>query len=272
MSLPTPPPPTQPATIDVEAEEAPAYDAAPSLSPSPAPAPPSFFRRGYAPVADTDDGTAPAASSSSSSSSAPQQQPQTQSQTSSKTKTPLGLGTDGVFSNLGVVQKDTDESIPSSNPPEYRNVFNDQVTQSGEDDNSNLPQYAGHHVALSGVVAQDGEILIEGLPVGDFFSFLANFFVSMTFDFLGYMMTTLLATSHAARCGSRSGLGMTFVRYGMIVLEKDQEVEEYTFRTNPDDYERVQEIGKHNDFIAYLMIAFGFFLMMVCFVFPRDGY
>ncbi|KAJ3051782.1 hypothetical protein HDU99_008328 [Rhizoclosmatium hyalinum] len=55
---------------------------------------------------------------------------------------------------------------------------------------------------------------------------------------------------------------MTFVRYGMIVLEKDQEVEEYTFRTNPDDYERVQEIGKHNDFIAYLMIAFGFFLMM----------
>jgi Protein of unknown function (DUF2370) len=35
----------------------------------------------------------------------------------------------------------------------------------------------------------------------------------MTFDVLGFFLTTLMATSHAARYGSQSGLGLTLMRY-----------------------------------------------------------
>ena len=43
-------------------------------------------------------------------------------------------------------------------------------------------------------------------------------FISMTFDVLGFFLTTLMATSHAARYGSQSGLGLTLIRYVILGL------------------------------------------------------
>jgi hypothetical protein len=62
-------------------------------------------------------------------------------------------------------------------------------------------------------VDPNGEILIEGFPVGDYFTFFIHAFISMTFDVLGFFITTLLSTSHAGRYGSQSGLGLTLMRY-----------------------------------------------------------
>ncbi|KAJ3013228.1 UNVERIFIED_CONTAM: hypothetical protein HDU68_000812 [Siphonaria sp. JEL0065] len=152
--------------------------------------------------------------------------------------------TDGVFSNLGVVQSESSSSSSSGTvePPLYRDVFADQVAIAEASDHGPLPNYADNQqISLDGIVAEDGEVLVDGLPVGAFFSFMANLFVSITFDFMGYMMTTMLATTHAARCGSRSGLGLTFIRYGFLVLEKDQEVEEATYKYDPENYEKVKE-------------------------------
>ncbi|KAJ3020845.1 UNVERIFIED_CONTAM: hypothetical protein HDU68_009949 [Siphonaria sp. JEL0065] len=155
--------------------------------------------------------------------------------------------TDGVFANLGVVQSEAASTAPSTSnqqvePPLYRDVFADQVAIAETGDRGALPNYADNaQITLGGIVAEDGEVLVDGLPVGDFFSFMANLFVSITFDFMGYMMTTMLATTHAARCGSRSGLGLTFIRYGFLVLEKDQEVEEATYKYDPENYEKVKE-------------------------------
>jgi len=58
------------------------------------------------------------------------------------------------------------------------------------------------------------EQFIDGLPVGSFFSFAWNGIVSMAFQLVGFLLTYLLHTTHAARNGSRAGLGITLINYG----------------------------------------------------------
>jgi hypothetical protein len=109
---------------------------------------------------------------------------------------------DGVFSNLSAkpAQGKVFEEIE---PPSYHEVVVDPA-----------PDY---NVSC---VDETGEILFEGfrvtnlgLPVGDYFLFFLNTFISMTFDILGFFMTSIMATTHAARFGSQNGLGLTLARY-----------------------------------------------------------
>jgi hypothetical protein len=58
------------------------------------------------------------------------------------------------------------------------------------------------------------EVYVEGLPVGTFFSFTWNALISMSFQFVGFLLTYLLHTTHAAKNGSRAGLGITLVQWG----------------------------------------------------------
>lgn len=44
--------------------------------------------------------------------------------------------------------------------------------------------------------------------------FCLNIFVSFFFQFVGFLLTYLLHTSHAAKFGSRAGLGLTLIQYG----------------------------------------------------------
>lgn len=39
----------------------------------------------------------------------------------------------------------------------------------------------------------------------------------MSFQFVGFLLTTLLSTSHAAKNGSRAGLGITLIQYGLYL-------------------------------------------------------
>ena len=72
--------------------------------------------------------------------------------------------------------------------------------------------------ALGGVGGTGLEdILIEGLPLGNIFSFCWSLLVSMSFQFVGFLLTTLLSTSHAAKNGSRAGLGVTLIQYGLYL-------------------------------------------------------
>ncbi|KAI8607647.1 hypothetical protein BC830DRAFT_1158223 [Chytriomyces sp. MP71] len=224
-----------------------------------------FFRRGYEAVAV--EAEEPSASSSSSTSVPPPASSSSQGPFPARNAKVVGAGADGVFGHLGVVSaafEDVEATTkPSAEPPGYRDVFFDQVTIEENVEPGALPHYLDAGVTVGGVVCEDGDVLVDGMPVGDFFSFFANLFVSMSFDFIGFLMTSMLATSHAAKCGAKSGLGITFMRYGMLVLEKDAEVEDATARYNPQDYDRVERIAKHNDMIAYIMILFGAFIMMV---------
>ena len=59
------------------------------------------------------------------------------------------------------------------------------------------------------------EVYIDGLPVGSVFSFAWNGIISMAFQLVGFLLTYLLHTTHAARNGSRAGLGVTLISWGM---------------------------------------------------------
>ena len=62
--------------------------------------------------------------------------------------------------------------------------------------------------------AGDNDVYIDGLPVGTFFSFVWNAMISMSFQLVGFLLTYLLHTTHAAKNGSKAGLGITLIQYG----------------------------------------------------------
>lgn len=61
------------------------------------------------------------------------------------------------------------------------------------------------------------EVFVEGLPVGSVFSFVWNAMISMSFQLVGFLLTYLLHTTHAAKNGSRAGLGITLVQFGFTM-------------------------------------------------------
>ena len=75
------------------------------------------------------------------------------------------------------------------------------------------------------------EVYYEGLPVGSLFSFVWNGMISMSFQLVGFLLTYLLHTTHAAKNGSRAGLGITLVHYGFsmrgssVAIPPDRSVE-----------------------------------------------
>jgi hypothetical protein len=44
--------------------------------------------------------------------------------------------------------------------------------------------------------------------------------ISISFQFVGFLLTYLLHTTHAARLGSRAGLGVTLIQYGFALRGK----------------------------------------------------
>jgi hypothetical protein len=48
-------------------------------------------------------------------------------------------------------------------------------------------------------------------------SFVWNGMISMSFQLVGFLLTYLLHTTHAAKNGSRAGLGITLVQYGFYM-------------------------------------------------------
>lgn len=65
------------------------------------------------------------------------------------------------------------------------------------------------------------EVYVDGLPVGSFFSFVWNGMISTSFQLIGFLLTYLLHTTHAAKNGSRAGLGLTLVQYGFYMPRGD---------------------------------------------------
>ena len=57
-------------------------------------------------------------------------------------------------------------------------------------------------------------MIIDDLPTGSILIFCLNVFISFFFQFVGFFLTYLLHTSHAAKYGSRAGLGLTLIQYG----------------------------------------------------------
>jgi hypothetical protein len=81
------------------------------------------------------------------------------------------------------------------------------------------------------------EVYVDGLPVGSLFSFIWNGMISMSFQLVGFLLTYLLHTTHAAKNGSRAGLGLTLVQYGFYMRSAPDRPEGNPgqFNTGPPD-------------------------------------
>jgi hypothetical protein len=51
--------------------------------------------------------------------------------------------------------------------------------------------------------------------------FLQNALISVSFQFVGFILTYVLHTTHAAKLGSRAGLGITLIQYGFNLRKSD---------------------------------------------------
>jgi len=95
------------------------------------------------------------------------------------------------------------EETQSNAPPSYAAAQADAV-----------PPYWETTVHTPAGLDTDSGMIIEDLPSGSIFTFVANLFTSFFFQFVGFLLTYLLHTTHAAKFGSRAGLGLTLIQFG----------------------------------------------------------
>jgi Protein of unknown function (DUF2370) len=57
-------------------------------------------------------------------------------------------------------------------------------------------------------------MIVDDMPTGSLWVFTANCIISFFFQFVGFLLTYLLHTSHAGKYGSRAGLGITLIQFG----------------------------------------------------------
>ncbi|PUU81548.1 hypothetical protein B9Z19DRAFT_1062540 [Tuber borchii] len=171
-----------------------------------------------------------------------------------------GGQTDGVFTNLSA--KPTVEKL-EEHPPSYEQAAADAT-----------PPYWETTILAPGMSSD--EVFIDGLPVGSVFAFIWNAMISMSFTFVGFLLTYLLHTTHAAKNGSRAGLGITLIQYGFYMRSRP---DDYTGGAPPPETEPSEPnsydfgvadmvtdtpedgIGR-NEWISYALMVVGWFILI----------
>ncbi|CAO3703695.1 unnamed protein product [Rhizopus stolonifer] len=105
----------------------------------------------------------------------------------------LRVSTDGVFSNMSA--KPDREKVQET-PPTYQEAALDTT-----------PSY--WQTTIITPTGMGDIVLVEGMPVDSVFAFVWNLMISASFQIIGFMLTYLLHTLHAAKQGSRAGLGIS---------------------------------------------------------------
>ncbi|ORX86251.1 hypothetical protein BCR32DRAFT_290110 [Anaeromyces robustus] len=108
---------------------------------------------------------------------------------------------DGVFSNLN--QK---PEIRSTRLPTYYEVTGNYAN---ELDDPSI------EVSIGQDIDNFGELLINDLQVGSWYSFWGTVIVSSIFEFIGFIFTFFLTSSHSAKDGSVFGLGIILFKYAI---------------------------------------------------------
>lgn len=187
----------------------------------------------------------------------------------------FGANADGVFSNLSAKPDQNSEQRERDKPPTYEEASADMA-----------PSYYGMDDDGAGMYYN--EICFDGLPVGNIVNLLWNMIVSVSFQFVGFLLTYILHTSHAAKQGSRFGLGLTFLGYAYSMVPNDvtskigktkkldrlepddpneyDDMHLYSGSTQQDEFESdlshgVDEQKARTPFLVVVLIVLGFFIM-----------
>lgn len=117
----------------------------------------------------------------------------------------IGLGTDGVFRNLTAKpDRELDLNLREVHPPTYEEAAADTVPEYWETGIVN-PSY-------------EDEVFVRGLPVGSFGNLIWNAIMIIVFKMVAFVLCYLLHTSHAAKEGTRIGLGVILIIFGFNIL------------------------------------------------------
>lgn len=121
------------------------------------------------------------------------------------------------------------------------------------------------------------EVFIDGLPVGSVFAFVWNALISMTFQLVGFLLTYLLHTTHAAKNGSRAGLGITLIQFGFVMRgapegdssDAGEPVEaapsdpnSHDFQNSPDPVADGADTIGRNEWLSYILMIAGWFILI----------
>ncbi|OZJ02979.1 hypothetical protein BZG36_03141 [Bifiguratus adelaidae] len=163
----------------------------------------------------------------------------------------LPVTNDGVFANMSAKPEregDKDDDVP----PAYESAVQDATP----------PYWQTTVIAPPGL----GDIiLVEGMPVGNIMGFLWTMIVSMSFQFVGFLLTYLLHSTHAGKNGSKAGLGISLVQYGFYIrshapsLSEDYSDDGSDSSNSSDDK---NTINANNDYIAYFLMIIGWFIVI----------
>lgn len=174
----------------------------------------------------------------------------------------IGNGNDGVFANISAKpQVEEEEQLPS-----YEQAAADPP-----------PPFWETTIMAPGLGSD--EVFIDGLPVGTFFAFMFNAMISTSLQLLGFLLTYLLHSSHAAKNGSRAGLGVTLIQYGFAVRSQPDDVTggappQETEPKDPNNYQfdangdaaneaaaNVESITQ-NEWLSYIFMIVGWFILI----------
>ncbi|KAG6127122.1 hypothetical protein E4U38_006468 [Claviceps purpurea] len=175
-----------------------------------------------------------------------------------------GVGSDGVFANLSA-KPDRTESEKDELPPSYEQAAADAA-----------PPYWETTILAPGIGGLD-EVYVDGMPVGSVFSFIWNGMISTSFQLVGFLLTYLLHSTHAAKNGSRAGLGITLIQYGFYM--KDTGSNGAPVMNGPDGYAAPPDPNSHNfksdevtdggpvtitgsEWMAYVLMVVGWFILI----------
>ncbi|KKP06128.1 hypothetical protein THAR02_01731 [Trichoderma harzianum] len=210
-------------------------------------------------TSDSSRSSAPAASASI---------PATADTTSSSSRPRVmggGNASDGVFANMSARPERTDANAEKEEqPPTYEQAAADAA-----------PPYWETTILAPGYGGAD-EVYVDGMPVGSVFSFIWNGMISTSFQLVGFLLTYLLHSTHAAKNGSRAGLGITLIQYGFYMRGSPDDPPKMT---GPDGYAAPQDPNSHdfnaddvrdgpssgisgNDWMAYILMVVGWFMLI----------
>ncbi|KAF4982110.1 hypothetical protein FZEAL_2216 [Fusarium zealandicum] len=177
-----------------------------------------------------------------------------------------GSGSDGVFANLSArPERGSSDPEKDEMPPSYEQAAADAA-----------PPYWETTILAPGMGGPD-EVYIDGMPVGSFFSFVWNGMISTSFQLVGFLLTYLLHSTHAAKNGSRAGLGITLIQYGFYM--KGASEDEPPAMSGPDGYAAPPDPNSHDfqqtdvtddelgsisggEWLGYVLMVVGWFLLI----------
>lgn len=98
----------------------------------------------------------------------------------------------------------------------------------------------------------------NGMTIGSMFGFIWNLMISGSFQFIGFVLTFLLHSTHAAKYGSLTGLGISVAQFGAHLLYRLKKAKS---DSEQDESKRATP-GQmwHARFACYLVLCLGVFV------------